>query len=233
MLVVMRQGADEAEVRGVVTAVEARGYKAHPIPGAQRTAIGITGNKGAAGGPGLREPARRARGHPGHPRLQAGLPRGQGGEQHRRTSAGWRWAGRSSWWWRAPAPWRSREQMLTVARAVKAAGAHLLRGGAFKPRTSPYAFQGLGEEGLKHPRRGAGGDRPAGGDRGGGRARPGPRRGVRRRHPDRRAQHAELLPAEARGQGAQAGDPQAGHVRHPRGVPDVGRVHPGRGELRR
>ena len=41
------------------------------------------------------------------------------------------------------------EQMLTVARAVKAAGAHLLRGGAFKPRTSPYAFQGLGEEGLR------------------------------------------------------------------------------------
>jgi 3-deoxy-7-phosphoheptulonate synthase len=48
-----------------------------------------------------------------------------------------------------PCAVESREQLLTVARAVKAAGAHVLRGGAFKPRTSPYSFQGLGEEGLK------------------------------------------------------------------------------------
>ncbi|PYQ02198.1 MAG: 3-deoxy-7-phosphoheptulonate synthase, partial [Acidobacteria bacterium] len=47
MLVVMRQDATADEIRGVVEAVEARGYKAHPIPGAHRTAIGITGNKGA------------------------------------------------------------------------------------------------------------------------------------------------------------------------------------------
>jgi 3-deoxy-7-phosphoheptulonate synthase len=48
-----------------------------------------------------------------------------------------------------PCAVESHEQTLTIARAVKAAGAHLLRGGAFKPRTSPYSFQGLGEEGLK------------------------------------------------------------------------------------
>ena len=48
-----------------------------------------------------------------------------------------------------PCAVESREQMLTVAREVKRAGAQLLRGGAFKPRTSPYSFQGLGEEGLK------------------------------------------------------------------------------------
>ena len=58
-----------------------------------------------------------------------------------------------------PCAVESLEQTLTVARAVKAAGAHLLRGGAFKPRTSPYSFQGLGEEGLQDPGRGARGDR--------------------------------------------------------------------------
>src|SRR5512143_940623 len=51
MLVVMRQGASEKEIEGVVRAVEARGFKAHPIPGAQRTAIGITGNRGAVDRP--------------------------------------------------------------------------------------------------------------------------------------------------------------------------------------
>ena len=68
--------------------------------------------------------------------------------------------------WRGPCAVESREQTLTVARAVKAAGAHLLRGGAFKPRTSPYAFQGLGEEGLQILADGARGDRPARGHRG-------------------------------------------------------------------
>jgi 3-deoxy-7-phosphoheptulonate synthase len=51
MLVVMRQGATEKEIQGVVRAIEARGFKAHPIPGAQRTAIGITGNRGAVDRP--------------------------------------------------------------------------------------------------------------------------------------------------------------------------------------
>ncbi len=51
MLVVMRQSATPEEIRGVVAAIEARGFKAHPIPGAQRTAIGITGNRGAVDAP--------------------------------------------------------------------------------------------------------------------------------------------------------------------------------------
>jgi len=51
-----------------------------------------------------------------------------------------------------PCSVESREQVMEVARAVKEAGAHMLRGGAFKPRTSPYSFQGLGEEGLKYLR---------------------------------------------------------------------------------
>ena len=87
------------------------------------------------------------------------------------------------------------EQTLTIARAVKAAGAHILRGGAFKPRTSPYSFQGLGEEGLRilaEAREATG--------------LPVVTEAIddesvdlveqlRGRHPDRRAQHAELLAA--------------------------------------
>jgi 3-deoxy-7-phosphoheptulonate synthase len=148
MLVVMRQDATPDEIRGVVEAVEARGYKAHPIPGAQRTAIGITGNKGAEEAPvfetlpGVLEviPVTHAyklvsrEVKPDDTVVNVGgVPVGGPGLA---VVAG-------------PCAVESREQLLTVARAVKAAGAQLLRGGAYKPRTSPYSFQGLGEEGLK------------------------------------------------------------------------------------
>jgi len=149
MLVVMRQDATAEETRGVLAAVESRGLKAHSIPGAQRTAIGITGNPGPLD-PALFESL------PGvweaipvsHPyKLVSrevkpddsivpigGVPVGAPGFV---VVVG------------GPCAVESREQTLTIAAGVKAAGAHLLRGGAFKPRTSPYAFQGLGEEGLR------------------------------------------------------------------------------------
>jgi 3-deoxy-7-phosphoheptulonate synthase len=148
MLVVMRQDATPEQIRGVVEAVEARGYKAHPIPGAQRTAIGITGNKGAEEAPvfetlpGVLEviPVTHAyklvsrEVKPDDSVVKVGgVPIG-GPELA--VVAG-------------PCAVESREQLLTVARAIKAAGAQILRGGAYKPRTSPYSFQGLGEEGLK------------------------------------------------------------------------------------
>ena len=148
MLVVMRQYAKEEEVQGVVRAIEARGFKAHPIPGAQRTAIGITGNRGAVDRPvfeslpGVLEviPVTHAyklvsrEVKPEDSVVKVGdVPVGAGGFV---IVAG-------------PCAVESLDQMLTVARRVKAAGASLLRGGAFKPRTSPYSFQGLGEEGLK------------------------------------------------------------------------------------
>jgi len=148
MLVVMRQDATPEQIRGVVEAVEARGYKAHPIPGAQRTAIGITGNKGAEEAPvfetlpGVLEVipvthayklvSREVKPEDSVVKV-GGVPIG-GPELA--VVAG-------------PCAVESREQLLTVARAIKAAGAQLLRGGAYKPRTSPYSFQGLGEEGLK------------------------------------------------------------------------------------
>jgi 3-deoxy-7-phosphoheptulonate synthase len=148
MLVVMRQNASQQEIAAVVGAIEARGLKAHPIPGAQRTAIGITGNKGAVEAaafeslPGVLEVipvshayklvSREVKSESSVVKIgpvEVGGPRFV-------VVAG-------------PCAVESREQTLTIARAVKAAGAHLLRGGAFKPRTSPYSFQGLGEEGLK------------------------------------------------------------------------------------
>jgi 3-deoxy-7-phosphoheptulonate synthase len=148
VLVVMRQGATTAQIAGVVAAIEARGLKAHPIPGAQRTAIGITGNQGAVEAPifeslpGVLEVIRVTHAYklvsrevkPEDSVVMVGdVPVGGSGFV---VVAG-------------PCAVESHEQLLGVARAVKEAGAHLLRGGAFKPRTSPYSFQGLGEEGLK------------------------------------------------------------------------------------
>jgi len=148
VLVVMRQDAGEEEIRGVVQAVEARGYKAHPIPGAHRTAIGITGNRGAEEAPVLES----------LPGVLEVIPvthayklvsREMKAENSIVSIGGVQIGGAAFVVVAGPCAVETREQTLTVARAVKAAGAHLLRGGAFKPRTSPYSFQGLGEEGLR------------------------------------------------------------------------------------
>jgi 3-deoxy-7-phosphoheptulonate synthase len=148
MLVVMRQDARPDQIEGVVRAIEARGFKAHAIPGVQRTAIGITGNRGAVDRPvfeslpGVLEviPVTHAyklvsrEAKPEDSVVQVGdVPVG----------------GRELVIAAGPCAVESREQTLTVAREVKRAGARILRGGAFKPRTSPYSFQGLGEEGLR------------------------------------------------------------------------------------
>jgi 3-deoxy-7-phosphoheptulonate synthase len=148
VLVVMRKDAGEAEIRGVVAAVEARGYKAHPIPGSQRTAIGVTGNKGADEAavleslPGVLEviPVTHA---------YKLVSREVKAESSVVTIGGVPIGGRSLAVVAGPCAVETLEQTLTIARGVKAAGAHFLRGGAFKPRTSPYSFQGLGEEGLR------------------------------------------------------------------------------------
>ncbi len=148
MLVVMRQGASSGEIEGVVRAIEARGLRAHPIPGAQRTAIGITGNKGAVEAPvfeslpGVLEVIRVSHAY----KL---VSREVKPEDTVVDVGGVRVGGRQLVVAAGPCAVESLEQMLTVARAARRAGAHLLRGGAYKPRTSPYAFQGLGEEGLK------------------------------------------------------------------------------------
>jgi 3-deoxy-7-phosphoheptulonate synthase len=148
VLVVMRKDATAEQIRGVGEAIEARGFKAHPIPGAQRTAIGVTGNKGALDAPvfeslpGVLEVipvshayklvSREVKTEDSIVRV-GDVPVGG----HALTIVA------------GPCAVESREQTLIVARAIKEAGAHILRGGAFKPRTSPYSFQGLGEEGLR------------------------------------------------------------------------------------
>jgi 3-deoxy-7-phosphoheptulonate synthase len=148
VLIVMRQDATEADVRGVEAAVEARGFKAHPIPGAQRTAIGITGNKGA-----FEAPVFEAL-----PGVLEVIPVSHAYKLVSRevkpddtvvSIGGVPVGGETLAIFAGPCAVESLEQTLIVARAVKKVGAHLLRGGAFKPRTSPYSFQGLGLEGLK------------------------------------------------------------------------------------
>jgi 3-deoxy-7-phosphoheptulonate synthase len=144
----MRKDATAEHIRGVVEAIEARGYKAHPIPGAQRTAIGVTGNKGALEGPVLES----------LPGVLEVIPvshayklvsREVKSEDSVVRIGGVAVGGPDLAIVAGPCAVESMEQMLTVAHAIKKAGGHILRGGAFKPRTSPYSFQGLGEEGLR------------------------------------------------------------------------------------
>ena len=148
MLVVMRMDAGEDEIRGAVRKIESHGLKAHPIPGAQRTAIGITGNIGVVEPalfenlPGVLEVIRVS-----HPYKL--VSREFKAEDTIVDVGGVKIGGRDLVVIAGPCSVESYEQTLRLARAVKASGAHLLRGGAYKPRTSPYSFQGLGTEGLE------------------------------------------------------------------------------------
>lgn len=148
MLIVMKKQATPAEIDRVVAAVEARGYTARPMPGGQRVAIGVLHNHGPVeaspflGLPGVMELIPVTRPYKLVSRefqpedTTFGISGVQVGNGHLTVIAG-------------PCAVESLDQAMTIARHVKEAGAHLFRGGAFKPRTSPYAFQGLGEEGLK------------------------------------------------------------------------------------
>ena len=148
MLVVMDAAATSEEVRRVVETIRGMGLQAHPLPGAQRTAIGITGNKGTIEPtsfenlPGVLEViavtapyklvSREAKRENTVVSI-GGVP--VGGEKVAVVAG--------------PCAVESEEQALEIAEHVKRAGATLFRGGAFKPRTSPYSFQGLGSEGLR------------------------------------------------------------------------------------
>ncbi len=148
MLIVMKMDADPAEIEGVVETVESRGLKANPIPGSQRTAIGITGNLGVV------EPA-LFESLPGVLEvLQVSHPYKLVSREFRPEKTvleigGARVGGPELLVIAGPCSVESYEQTLRIAQAVKRAGAHMLRGGAFKPRTSPYSFQGLGRPGLE------------------------------------------------------------------------------------
>jgi 3-deoxy-7-phosphoheptulonate synthase len=148
VLVVMRKDATREQIRGVVAAIEARGYKAHPVPGGERTAIGITGNRSAEDLPAFEGLSGVLEVIPVSHAYKL-VSREVKAENTVVSIGGVRVGGPALVLVAGPCAVESREQMLTVARMVRESGAQLLRGGAFKPRTSPYSFQGLGEEGLK------------------------------------------------------------------------------------
>jgi len=146
----MQAQATEEQVRAVCQRIETLGYRAHPIPGAQRTAIGITGNQAEV--------------EPGTLEEMAGV------QEVIRVSKAFKLVsrdikqentvinfpgsdatigGRSLAVMAGPCAIESREQAFAIAERVHRAGAQFFRGGAYKPRTSPYSFQGLGEEGLR------------------------------------------------------------------------------------
>ncbi len=152
MLVVMQSHATEEQVRAVCQRIESLGLKAHPIPGSIRTAIGITGNKGAIdlgvleSLPGVIECIPVSKPYKLVSRdakeedsvLRIPTPGGEVivGGKHVALVAG-------------PCAVESEEQCLAIAERIQKTGVRLFRGGAYKPRTSPYSFQGLGEPGLK------------------------------------------------------------------------------------
>jgi 3-deoxy-7-phosphoheptulonate synthase len=148
MLIVMKAGAADGDVAAVVKVIEQLGYRPHIMPGATRTAIGITGNQGAVDPArfenmsGVAEAIRVSKPYklitldlrPDKTVVRVGDST-IGGEELA-VIAG-------------PCAIESREQAFAVAETVSRSGARFFRGGAFKPRSSPYEFPGLGEEGLK------------------------------------------------------------------------------------
>jgi 3-deoxy-7-phosphoheptulonate synthase len=150
MLVVMKAQATEEQVRLVCQKIEKLGYRAHAMPGAQRTAIGITGNKGEVEQGTLGEMAGVQE------VIKVSKPYKLVSRDVKEENTVIRFAGTEETMGgtglaivAGPCAIESREQAFAVAERVHRAGAQFFRGGAYKPRTSPYSFQGLGEEGLR------------------------------------------------------------------------------------
>ncbi len=150
MLVVMQAHATEEQVRAVCQKVESLGYRAHSIPGAERTAIGITGNQGEVEPgtleemPGVQEVIRVTK-----PYKLVSRDIKEDNTIIRFPGSNATIGGRDLAVIAGPCAIESREQAFAVAERVSRAGAQFFRGGAYKPRTSPYSFQGMGEEGLQ------------------------------------------------------------------------------------
>lgn len=147
MLVIMKRTATEAQVKAVVSEIEKLGYRGIPIPGAERTAVCVVGNEGSVDDSrllvleGVKETIRVTKPF----KL---VSKETHTERTIITIGDVKIGGSNSVLMAGPCAVESREQALTIARLVKEQGAHMFRGGAFKPRTSPYSFQGLGEQGL-------------------------------------------------------------------------------------
>jgi 3-deoxy-7-phosphoheptulonate synthase len=148
MMIIMNMDASEEQIQTVIDRVEANGFKTHVINGVERSVIGVLGNNplqikeqfidmpGIEGIVPISKPYKIASRELVNGNTVFPLDGIQVGGDEVIIMAG-------------PCAVESRSQMLEIAQAVKEAGAQVLRGGAYKPRTSPYAFQGLGEEGLE------------------------------------------------------------------------------------
>ena len=148
MLIVMKSDATDSQIETVLRVIEQLGFKGHPMPGATRTAIGVTGNQGAVDPShfenlaGVAEAIRVSKPYklitldlqPDKTIVRVGDATIGGDELA--IIAG-------------PCAIESRAQAFAIAESVRRSGARFFRGGAYKPRSSPYAFQGLGEEGLR------------------------------------------------------------------------------------
>jgi len=148
MLIVMKADASQDDIKRVLEVIEHLGFKPHSLPGENRTAIGITGNNGAVDPThfenlsGVAEAIRVTKPYkliskdlrPEKSIVKVGNSTVGGNELA--VIAG-------------PCAIENAEQVFSVAQSVSESGAKFFRGGAFKPRTSPYAFQGMGEDGLK------------------------------------------------------------------------------------
>ncbi len=231
MVVVMQERASEEQIQRVVAQLVQMGFDVHRSTGSLRTVIGAVGGEGKH-----------------DPRLLEVL---DGVQEVMRITEPYKLASRTFKSedtvitigdlriggdevivMAGPCSAENEAQVMATAAAVRRAGAKVFRGGAFKPRSSPYSFQGLGEEGLKLLRAGADAhdlklvsevmdaSQIALMDP------------LRRHLPGRRAQHAELHAAARTRQGAQAGPAQARHLGHHRGVAAVGGVHPRRAATR-
>jgi 3-deoxy-7-phosphoheptulonate synthase len=149
MLVVMQHDATREQIDRVVRTIEEMGYQARAMPGSQRTAVGLVGNDG-------RVDSSRIEALPGVGQvIHVSKPYKQVSREwkHENTvvqiAPGVSFGGRDIQVIAGPCSVESERQIVTAAMQVAAAGATALRGGAFKPRSSPYSFQGLGKRGLE------------------------------------------------------------------------------------
>src|SRR5438045_1819067 len=149
MLVVMQAHATADQIHAVCEKIESLGYRPHSIPGAERTAIGITGNKGEVEPgtldemPGVQEVIRVTK---PYKLVSRDMKQENTVVSFPGTDATFGGPGLAVI--AGPCAIESREQAFAVAERVQRAGAQFFRGGAYKPRTSPYSFQGLVEEAL-------------------------------------------------------------------------------------
>jgi 3-deoxy-7-phosphoheptulonate synthase len=156
MIIVMKKGALDAHAQALLDLVAEWGLKPHVSLGEERTVIGLIGDESKVNEPALEmmpgvekvmpvlKPYKRASAEFHAERTVVKIPPVRGGDR------GLRIGGAGVVVMAGPCAVETREMVLSLGAFLKGAGAHMLRGGAFKPRTSPYAFQGLGVEGLRY-----------------------------------------------------------------------------------